>query len=124
MPEASIVGEAVAVFFYLLGGLYLALRIWQSFRPQPPLHRQYMSREDSALCQNNFEKRIEKLENENSRQNESVAKALDALRRDLSAKTGAIHARVDCLSKSFGSQLGELNGAIRTYIDMNGKKTT
>jgi uncharacterized protein YneF (UPF0154 family) len=123
-PEASIVGEAIAIFFYLLGGIYLAVRIWQSFRPQPPLHRQYVSREDSSACQRNFAERIEKLEHENARQNESVAKALDALRRDLSTKTGAIHSRVDYLTKAFGSQLGELNGTIRTYMEMNGKKTT
>jgi len=118
--EAQLVGQAVAIFFYLLGGIYLAVRIWQSFRPQPPLRDQFMSRADGKACREGFSDRIVRLEKENERQNAVVAREIKELRSDLSAKVGATHARIDALSKSFGSQLGRLTGTIETYMQVKG----
>jgi len=114
------VGEAIAIFFYLLGGIYLAVRIWQSFRPQPPLHRQYVSREDREACRLELSRRIERVEKDTERQSAALARELRELRNDISVKVGGTHARIDALSKSFGSQLGRLTGTIETYMQVKG----
>lgn len=119
-PEASVVGEAIAIFFYLLGGIYLAVRIWQSFRPQPPLSQQFVSARDRDACRAELDRRIERVEKENERQNTTLAREIKELRNDLSVKVGGTHARIDALSKSFGSQLGRLTGTIETYMHVKG----
>ena len=114
------VGEAIAIFFYLLGGIYLAVRIWQSFRPQPPLSQQFVSARDRDSCRAELSGRIDRIERDAEKQNSAVARELRELRNDISVKVGGTHARIDALSKSFGSQLGRLTGTIETYMQVKG----